>query len=84
MLVHSFGKTKIDFNFTALHRPIFQFFLNIRLPTSLKDLVTTSIRKLKNQVMKKIRLNFQNEDLQAGLVISGFFIVVALLALFFY
>jgi hypothetical protein len=34
--------------------------------------------------MKKIKLNFQSENVQAGLVVSGFFIVVAVLALFFY
>lgn len=34
--------------------------------------------------MKKFKLNFQSEDAQAGLVVSGFFIIVALLALFFY
>jgi hypothetical protein len=34
--------------------------------------------------MKKIKLIFQSEDIQAGLVISGFFIIIAVLALFFY
>lgn len=34
--------------------------------------------------MKKIRLSLANEDVQAGLVISGFGIVFALLFLFFF
>jgi hypothetical protein len=33
--------------------------------------------------MKKIRLNFGNEDVQAGLVIAGFFLMFSLLAIFF-
>ena len=39
--------------------------------------------KTKNQVMKKIRLLVKNETNQARLVIAGFFIVFALLAIFF-
>lgn len=33
--------------------------------------------------MRKNRLDLSNEDVQANLVISGFFIVFALLAIFF-
>ena len=38
---------------------------------------------LKNQVMKKIKLLMKNEDVQARLVIGGFIVTFALLALFF-
>jgi len=34
--------------------------------------------------MKKIKLDLQRDDLLAGLVVSGFFIVIALLALYCY
>jgi len=34
--------------------------------------------------MKKIRLMLKSEDVQAGLFISGFFIALALLFIFFY
>lgn len=34
--------------------------------------------------MKKIKLSLKNEDAQTVLVISGFFIVFALLAIFFF
>ncbi len=34
--------------------------------------------------MKKIKLNLRSEDAQAAIVISGFFIVFALLAIFFF
>lgn len=34
--------------------------------------------------MKKIKLSLKSEDAQAVLVISGFFIVFALLAIFFF
>jgi hypothetical protein len=34
--------------------------------------------------MKRIKYLLQNEDVQARLFIAGFFIVLALLALFFY
>lgn len=34
--------------------------------------------------MKKIRLMLKNETAQAGLVIAGFFVVFALLAIFFF
>ncbi len=34
--------------------------------------------------MKKIKLLFESETAQANLVVAGFFIVVAVLALFFY
>jgi hypothetical protein len=34
--------------------------------------------------MKKIRLSLENEDVQAGLIISGFAVVFAILFLFFF
>ncbi len=34
--------------------------------------------------MKKIKLHLQNEDVQTAMVISGFLIVFALLAIFFF
>ena len=57
-------------------------FLNFRDPF-LENLISKSIVKLKNQVMKKIKLITQNENAQAFLVIAGFLVVFTLLAIFF-
>jgi hypothetical protein len=40
--------------------------------------------KLKNQVMRKIRLKLGNENVQATLVIAGFVMMFALLVIFFF
>jgi hypothetical protein len=58
-------------------------FLNFRDPF-LENLISKSIVKLKNQVMKKFRLLLDDENAQARLVIVGFVMAFALLFIFFF
>ena len=55
--------------------------LNIRTPSPGKP---GYYSLLKNQVMKKIKLMVKDENVQARLVVAGFVIIFALLALFFF
>ena len=67
------------FRFAPLISPL--SLLNIRTPSPGKPGYYSF---LKNQVMKKIKLMVRNEDVQARLVIAGFVVIFALLALFFF
>jgi len=44
----------------------------------------TTLLKTKDQVMKKIRLMLEDENVQARLVIAGFVMIFALLVIFFF
>ena len=66
MPVHSFGKTKIDFNFTPLLHPISNPFWTSAYPLSLKDLVVISIRKLKIRLWKKLDSIFRMKICRPG------------------
>lgn len=50
----------------------------------LENLISKTIVKTKNQVMKKFRLLIEDENAQARFVIAGFVMAFALLFIFFF
>lgn len=50
----------------------------------LENLISKTIVKTKNQVMKRFRLMMEDENVQARLVIAGFVMAFALIFIFFY